>query len=196
MQAHELAPPIVDELLYVRDELVAAQQNYEATRTQRLAATAEIAYRDELVDRAVTHLADAALQACDGRRDAPLFKFLFPIDLNVAIASTAGHRQNEFVRGLIGRLEEDPRCQPLVELTAEVKARQTELEGALARREACFEPESRAVARRNEAIEAACRGYNRCHARLQLCRVDPLLIESLYPVLTHHPTVDPEGFET
>src|SRR5690606_11742410 len=171
----------------------AAQHSYDASRTQRLAATAEIAYRDELVDRAVTQLAEAALASCQGQRDAALYKFLFPIDLRVAIASTAGPRQNEFVRGLIGRLEEDPRCRPLAEPTAAVKARQAELEYALSRREACFEPESRAVMRRNEAIEAACRGYNRCHARLQLCRVDPLLIDSLYPVLTFPGAGDPEA---
>lgn len=194
METHALAAPIVEELRGARQELEQAQTNYEETRTARLAATAEITYRDDRVDSAVVTLADEALVLFE-QRDAAGYRRLFPVEPQMAIASTAGNRQHEFVRALIAELRSGAEYAPLGAHANVLTHCQDELEQALARRESRFVPEAQAVARRSEAIAAACRAYNRCHARLQLLRVDAVLLESLYPILSHGRPYDMEGVE-
>ncbi len=183
LQAHELAPPIVEELAFVHERLVEAQAEFERARTQRLTATAEITYRDDLVDAAVLNLSREALHLADGDRQNETYLHLFPVEPQTAIASTGGNRQHDFVRQLLERLEAAQYAvlKPHADL---LRRRQRELEGALEAREACFAPESAAIAHRTEALDEACRCFNRSYSRLQLLRVDNVLLESLFPVLS------------
>jgi hypothetical protein len=74
-----------------------------------------------------------------------------------------------------------------------IEHRQQALEEALAERELRFQKETDATRRRNEALDEACRAYNRSFSRLQLLFRDGARIESLYPNL---PPLRPGEHET
>lgn len=177
------AESIRAELEQWRLELWEAQEAFEVAYTERLAATAEVAYRDDVLDHSVLNLADEALRMLPSGPSDHRYLKLFPVAPRDAIASTASHRQNRFVRDLIETLRTEPSLGPLQSHAALLEQRQVSLEGALEEREAMFIAETQATRRRNEALDEACRAYNRSFSRLQLLFRDGNRIESLYPNL-------------
>ncbi len=183
LRSHELAEPIAFELEYCLSELESAQHQYEEALTRRLAATAEVSFRDEGVDEAMMTLAEELLRLVNGNRNDTRYTALFPVAPSEAMASTAGNRQHEFVRRVIEQLDADVNLSSLASHAAKLKQQQALLEDAIATRDACFDPETKAARKRSEAIDQACRSYNRSFPRLQLHCSNGALIDSIYPTL-------------
>lgn len=183
MQCHELAVPIARELDQCRSELLAAYAEYEDALTRRLAATAEVSLRDQLVDETVLTLADELLRVVNNDRQHPRYVAVFPVSPSEAMSSTAGNRQHDFVHDVVSKLRADPTLRALGSHADRLAERQAALEHALSEREHCFSPEATAARRQSEAVEQACRAYNRSLPRLQLLYPHAPLIESMYPAL-------------
>lgn len=180
---HALAEPIARELDQCARELCDVQSSYEEAHTERLAATAEVSYRDERVDEAVTILAKEVLRIVKDDRGDARYVALFPISPGEATASTAGARQHEFVHRLIAELRRNPGVQLLAAHADKLSLRQSELEQAMTVRDRCFAAEGALTRRLSEALDQACRSYNRTFSRLQLLCSNGPLIESMYPAL-------------
>jgi hypothetical protein len=183
LSAFSDAASIAQEIDQARSELAEAQERFEVAYTERLAATAEVSYRDDVLDAAVLNLADEALRAFPEQRNDPRYLLLFPIAPIEAVASTASHRQSRFVHQLVATLQNEAAMAPLAAHGQVISKRQAQLEAALAQREERFQQETLATRRRNEALEEACRTYNRSFSRLQLLFRDGRRIQSLYPNL-------------
>lgn len=192
LQRFEEAASIADELEQWRTELADAQEQFERAYTERVAATAEVSYRDGVLDQAVLNLAQEASRFLPGGHDDEHYHALFPVAAAEAVSSTASHRQHRFVHELVTTLRSDRSLGPLQSHAALIEQRQHALEEALAERELRFQGETTATRRRNEALDEACRAYNRSFSRLQLLFRDGARIESLYPNLPGVRTPDSE----
>lgn len=192
LHSFEQAFSIALELEQWRTELAEAQEQFERAYTERLAATAEVSYRDDVLDQAVLNLADEAARFLPLGHEDERYRALFPIAPDEAVASTASHRQHRFVHELVATLKGDRALGPLQAHAALIEQRQRALEEALSEREVRFQAETDATRRRNEALDEACRAYNRSFSRLQLLFRDGARIASLYPNLPGVRTPDSE----
>jgi hypothetical protein len=193
LQRFEDASSIANELDARRQELAHAQEAYDHAYTARLAATAEVSYRDDLLDEAVLNVAEEALRFLPGGKEDARYQALFPIEPADAVASTASQRQHRFVHALVQTLRDDRTLGPLQPHATLIEQRQQALEETLAERELHFQREMEATRQKNEALDEACRAYNRSFSRLQLLFRDGARIASLYPNLAPARAVDPEG---
>jgi hypothetical protein len=190
LQKFETATAIVSELEQCRSELSSAQEAFEIAYTERVAATAEVSYLDEVLDQTVLNLAAETARLLPGGSDDERYRALFPVAAAEALASTASHRQHRFVHHVLENLRSESAFGPLRSHAALIEQRQHALEASLAERELRFQAEASATRRRNEALDEACRSYNRSFSRLQLLFRDGARIESLYPNLPSLRTPD------
>lgn len=168
-----------------RVELGAKYGEYLDARELRVAASAELAYVDGLLDGDVRGLAREALVLTAGKTDDPRYRTLFPITAAQATKPVGGDAQERFVRGVIDVLTNDDTLAPLRPHADRLQARLDALNAALAQREDLYVPEARARTAYHIALEHARRTYNLCHAHLTLLFPDdPALVESFFRPLS------------
>jgi hypothetical protein len=165
----------------VRGQLAAAAELLAQAREQRVAASAEIRYLDEVLDSTVMDLArEVAVLTRNDRKDERHRK-LFPSAPSELVKPIAGEVQDRFVRSLINRLREDADYASLARYADALQVQQAALSEAVQKREALYVPEAKAEAEmavaRSRAVERHRETY---HRMLLLFPSDRALVESFF----------------
>jgi hypothetical protein len=154
---------------------------YAEAREQRIAASAEIAYLDTLVDEAVMNASRELLVLTGGDAQDPRYLKPFPTAPSAALKPVGGASQDRFVKGVITRFKEDPDLAPLAGHGTKIEAAQGDLDKGLAQRNDFYVKEAMALADRRIALDDARRLYNLTYPRLQLIFPNkPALVESFF----------------
>jgi len=173
--------PLATEITAARDALNAANGAWEEARAQRVAATAEIEYRDELLDAAAMQLSRTALALVEGDTTDPRYRTLFPIAPSTAMRPVADDAQTRFVTALLARLEADEAFVDLAIHAPTIRQRAEAVANAINGREALYVAEATASTARAITADAARRAYNLMYPRLQLMFPgDERLVESFF----------------
>jgi exonuclease VII small subunit len=175
-----------------RARLDKANEAYEQSVEERVAATALIGHLDSLVDEGVAAIARDVAVITANRPDDPFYKALFPVAPSTATGPVASESQNRFVKALVDRIESDSRYESLRGRTATLKQAQAEIDGALSRREELRTPELRAAADLQAALESARRAYNKLYPRLSLLFESKSYIETFFATIKKPGKTDEE----
>ncbi len=163
-----------------RTTVKAAAEAFSKVQEQRTAATAEIVWRDDQLDRSVIGLSRALLARLDGDRKAPLYQGLFPRAPSTLMAGQADDKQNRFVRALLGTLTTDAQYADFRTRTEAIAASADAVDDAIRARDVLYVQEAQALAKLNQVAAAARRFYNQLYPRLQLIEEDDTLVESYF----------------
>jgi signal transduction histidine kinase len=163
-----------------RSRLDKANEAYEQSVEERVAATALIGHLDSLVDEGVAAIARDVAVITANRPDDAFYKALFPVAPSTATAPVASESQNRFVKALIDRIQSDSRYESLRGRAATLKQAQSDLDAALSRREELRTPEQRTAADLQAALESARRAYNKLHPKLSLLFESKSYIETFF----------------
>lgn len=161
-----------------------AQTRWLASRDERVAATAELAYLDTLLDAAVGSIAREVLVLTGGDRNDARYRKLFPEAPSHAMRGVGNASQDQFVLGLVSRLEEETDLASLKPHAKRIRRAQDDLAAARKRRDELYVAETKAAADLAIVLEDACRAYNQVYPRLQLLfAADTALVESFFPAI-------------
>jgi len=167
-----------------RSALTTTNEAWKQAVEERVAASAEVAYLDSLLDAAVADLAREVVVLVRSDRADPRYRKLFATPPSSAMRPVANETQDLFVQNLIQRLGEDADLASLRPHADKLTQRRDALKGALARRSSLYLPETKTAADRNQALDAARRLYNQMPAQLTLAiGNDRALIDSFFAPL-------------
>jgi hypothetical protein len=175
-QTQPLAPAI-DAL---RAKVAAADDASAHAVEERVGATAELDYRDGLLDGCVAGLARETLVLTNGDRSDPRYTKLFAVAPSAGMKPTAGDVQARYVKAILARLAEDADLAPLKPRAVEIEAALAAVVEAEQRREGLFVAETKATVERRMVLDEARRAYNRTAAELTLILDDVALVDSYF----------------
>ena len=191
-----------DEAAQVRGALCKKREAYIEALDERLALSAEIAYLDACLDRAVLVGLRRDLTAVATDRPAMEKKLFAGVSPRIGMRPIGGEAQEHYVAGIIARLESDPDLAPLAAHAARLRKRLEYLNEALAKRREVRIKERLALGDLEEETEHASLYYNRMHPQLKLLFPNDLpLVESFFfdlratPSPTPSAPPEPEGGE-
>jgi len=165
-----------------RVALTERNERWQQAVEERVAATAEITYRDEQLDTLIAALARELLVLTNGDRNHATFRKLMPTSPTLAIRSIGGDVQTRYVKTELAVLNDDPDFVSLKGFAAPIEKAQAALEQAQSRRSELGIPESRAHTDRQLAIDEARRFLGRARAQLTLLfPEDKNLVKSFFP---------------
>lgn len=171
-----LAPEIDAERTRVRE----AEERWLEARELRVAATAELEFRDGELDRAVADLARHALALVQGRRDDDRYRQLFAVRPAKGTAPVGGDVQERYVRTILAHLSQEP-WAALREHEKPIEDALEALRSVEARRAELYVPEQMAASERIAMFDQARRAYNAMHSRLRLLFPErDALVESFF----------------
>ena len=157
-----------------------AADNYEQAQEERMAASAEVEYRDHLVNAGVADLSRKALVETSNDRKDPFYVRLFPTSPSEATRGVGDDRQNKYVTVLLEQLNNLSQYKLFAKEAKELGLWQQELETALEQRNKLYQKEAQAQIEWNIALDNARRAYNRVYFQLQLVFDNKALIESFF----------------
>lgn len=170
-----------DEAANVRVELCKKREAYVEALDERLALSAEIAYLDACLDRAVLVGLRRDLTAVAADRPAMEKRLFAGVSPRSGMRPIAGEAQEHYVAGIIARLESDPDLAPLASHAAKLRKRLEDLNAALAKRRELRIKERLALGDLEEETERSSLYYNRMHPQLKLLFPNDLpLVESFF----------------
>jgi hypothetical protein len=169
-----------DEAADVRSALCKKREAYIEALDERLALSAEIAYLDACLDRAVLVGLRRDLTSFADRpgMEKKLFAGVSP---RSGMRPIGGEAQEHYVAGIIARLESDPDLTPIASHATRLRKRLEDLNEALAKRRELRIKERLALGDLEEETEHASLYYNRMHPQLKLLFPNDLpLVESFF----------------
>lgn len=175
------ASPVVQELSRHRSALRSSWDTYEDAHEDRIAATAEIEYRDAKVNACVMTVARHVHAMVDGDTRDPRYVKVFSEAPSDALKPVGGTPKAEFIRGVVRVLETDESFESLRPHAAIIQRAQAELDGAVRRRSELQVIENTAWSAFQIELDAAREAYNRSqHHFALLFPKDKALVESFY----------------
>jgi len=167
-----------------------AREAWDEAREARLAASAELLYLDEEVDRALIDAGQTLYLQVGRDRNAPAYRKLFPVSPTQMGADLGSDRQDRWVTGVIDDVRTDGAYAALRPMADALAGHLDRLRAARARREELYVKEAQARAALLTVADDARRFYNGLYHRFMTALPDrPRLVESLFPKLTA--TADP-----
>lgn len=152
----------------VRTNLRDQAETHAEAREARVAASAEIVYRDSELDAAVANLVREVMVHTKGRRDHQMYIKLFAQSPSMLTMGVADAKQAVFVKTLLDILRSDAQFANFTAQTELLEQRNTALQQAIGQRDELYVPESHASANLRVAMDQAKRIYNLAYPRLQL----------------------------
>ena len=157
---------------------------HEDALVRRMAATQEVAYRDELLDEAVMRLSRRMLERVDGRRDDPRYRAVFVEAPSRAMKPRGGERQRAFVEAVLEAARGDEEAEALQPLLQDVADKAEALGRATEQRAKRAAEVLTARQRLQATVEAAQAVYNEAYLKLRLrLPGQRALVESFFPTL-------------
>lgn len=187
-----------------RGKLRDKSENYAEAREMRVAASAEIVYRDSELDAAMAGLVRSVLVKTQGRRDHEMYVKLFPQSPSVLMLGQADNKQDVFVKTVLDILRNDAQFADFAAEADSLERSSTALQQAVEQRDALYVPESHASADLRVAMDQAKRVYNLAYPRLQLLFPNQRgLVESFFADLSaksaasnHSDIAEPQDLST
>lgn len=159
----------------------AADDAWRTARAARLAAGAEVSYRDARLDAQVLRLSEELRGYLGVGCDDPQLRAILPLAPTVAMAEVGGDAQTAFVTQVLANFAQRPElARAFADHLRAIEASQAGLEQALDACAAQYQAEAQAQVGRAMALESARRMYNITHARLSLALNDAELLESFF----------------
>jgi hypothetical protein len=179
-ETQELASPVDEARARVR----AADDAWQQAREERVAASAEVAYRDEVLDATMARLVREVLVLTGGRYDDERYRRLFPSAPSTVMRQLASAGQSRYVRTVMAILQETPELEEMRGHVGGLQEALAGLDDALAKRDSLYVPEAQALAERRVALDVARRLFEQTYfeLRLRLPR-RTALVESFFPDL-------------
>jgi hypothetical protein len=172
---------IVQDLSSHRALLRSSWDTYEDAHEERIAATAEIEYRDGLVNACVMTVARHVHAVVDGNTRDPRYVKIFSEAPSDALKPVGGTTKAEFIRGVVHVLETDEAFEALRPHAAIIERAQAEFDESVRRRSECQVIENTAWSAFQIELDAARDAYNRSqHHFALLFPKDKALVESFY----------------
>lgn len=173
------------EMRALRGELRELRDVYEEAHDERVAATAEIKYRDEVLDASVMTLSRQAGALVDGDTSDARYRALFPSAPSTQMKPVGGASQGAYVKAILATLAENDDLEALRPYGKDVARALEALDTATRARDTLQVTEDRAstalAIKQSEAREA----YNHSWHRLNvLFPKDKALVESFFRTLT------------
>jgi hypothetical protein len=173
--------PLAKDVLTARATVRAAVDAWEEAREERMATTAEVQYRDAIVDRRVMDLSRDVSATVGGRQDDPRFRKLFPSAPSSALKPVGGEAQGRFILGVLHALKDDAAYKPFAARAKAIREGLDALDEAEDRRRDAFVAEARARAEVVAAVAVAQRSYNALYHQVALkFPDDDALVESFF----------------
>jgi len=187
---------MVKELDAVRDDLHSKDNAWKNAREQRIAATAETEFLDDLLDESVMSLSREVLVLTKNDRNSPVYKKLFPMAPSSAMDPVTADEQSVYVKGIVSRLKEDGDYEKLAHYADSIDGHFNVLSSAIKKRDELYMPESRASTDRNIALDKARRVYNLMYPRLQIALPEhPELVETFFANISRRSSAKEEPSE-
>ncbi len=175
------ASPVVQELSRHRALLRSSWDTYEDAHEERIAATAEIEYRDGRVNACVMTVSRHVHAMVDGNTRDPRYVKIFSEAPSDALKPVGGTTKAEFIRGVVRVLETDPAFESLRPHAALILRAQVEFDESVRRRSESQVIENTAWSAFQIELDAAREVYNRSqHHFALLFPKDKALVESFY----------------
>lgn len=176
--------PVSREILALYTRVAEKRDAWEAARDERMAATAEIGYRDALVDGSVMTLSRQCLALVNGKTDDPRYRTLFPSAPSDRLKPVGGSVQDAFVQGVLRALE-GPDYEALAPFKAPIAEASDNLAAAIARRARLQVAEDAAANALAIELGLAREAYNQAWHQLNVVfPKDKALVESFFRTLT------------
>ena len=164
-----------------RATLRRCEDAYDDALDAKVAATAEVTYRDGRLDRAVAALARDVNAVVDGRTDDPRYQRIFLVSPSEGMRPRGGPEQDRFVQNVLATLEKDDDFADLRKHAVPIGACQRELDEAVARRAGLELAEKRAGRELDIAAAEARDTYNQMAHRVALVYPkDAALVDSFF----------------
>jgi hypothetical protein len=191
-----------EEAAQVRAQLCKKREAYIEALDERLALSAEIAYLDACLDKAVLVGLRRDLTVLTSDRPAIEKKLFAGVSPKSGMRPIGGEAQEHYVTGIIARLEADADFAPIASHAAKLRKRLHDLNDALAKRRELRIKERLALGDLEEETEHASLYYNRMHPQLKLLFPNDLpLVESFFfdlrapSAAASPPAIEPEANE-
>lgn len=182
LQPFAEAVQLQKEATSLRVRLSEKHERWQQAVEERVAATAEITYRDEQLDLLISSLAREALVLTNGDRTHPTYRKLMPTSPTLAMKSIASDTQTRYVKTVLAVLKDDADLAALEGFVPALETAQAALESAQARRAELGVPESRAHTDRQLVVDEAQRFLGLARAQLTLLfPSDKNLVKSFFP---------------
>lgn len=171
--------PLAAEVDAARREVAAADDAWKEARETRVAATAELGYLDDRLDRLMIALSQTVLIEAGGKRKSDKHKKLFPVAASEAMKPEGASEQAAFVGKVLEQLA-TPEYESVRSHAAPIAGAFEALAGSERRRDALYVPEATALGQREAALDRARRTYNLASARLMLIFPDERTLVDSY----------------
>lgn len=176
--------PVAREIAALRTRVRDRNESWEAARDERMAATAEIGYRDALVDGCVMTLSRQCLASVNGKADDPRYRTLFASAPSERLKPVGGTEQDNFVKGVLLALD-GAGYEDLAHHKALIVEANDNLNDALARRNKLQVTEDAAANALAIELDLARSAYNQAWHQLNVVfPKDKALVESFFRTLT------------
>ncbi len=173
------------EMRALRGELRELRDVYEEAHDERVAATAEIKYRDEVLDASVMMLARQANALVNGDTSDARYRALFPSAPSAQMRPVGGPSQRAYVKAILATLSDGDVLAPLQPHRSEIAKAQEALDLAVEARDTLQVTEDRASTALSIKLSEAREAYNHAWHRLNvLFPKDKALVESFFRTLT------------
>jgi len=164
-----------------RADLRRCEERWEDALDERVAASAEVLFRDQRLGEAVAALARDVNVLVGGRTDDARYQRLFLTTPSAAMRPVAGPDQERFVRNVLHVLESDDAFVHERKHAAAIRAGQEALDEAIARRDTLQLAEDRARRELDIATGEARTLYNQMGHRVALAYPgDDVLVDSFF----------------
>lgn len=180
VRSHPQALPFKAAVEAARTQLKADDDAWEEAQEMRVAATADLTYRDALLDAELVSLGLQARALVNNKVTDERYMRLLPSTPAKAAEGVVDDVQNRFVAHVVSQLENGTDFPSLKPQAAVLKKLHAEATAAFARREAAFIPENQAMVARRTTLMRAQRTYNGMFPQLQVTLGDSALAESFF----------------
>lgn len=185
LKSRPLSQPMIKDVAGARAVLREKLEAWEELVEERLAASAEIVYRDRAVDGTVMALARDVNVMVNGKTGDPRYLKLFPTAPSQALKPVGGETQGRFVLGVLKRIKDDADYKSVAKHAKPIREALDALDGAEAQRSELMVSEAAARSELVAATIAAQRVYNETWHKLSLLFTDDdALVESFFLTLS------------
>lgn len=180
LSSRDYLGPIADEVAVHRQALKSAMDGAKTALEKRMAATAEIEWRDTQLDRAVMNLSLTVLAKVGNNRKDPLYQGLFPIAPSTAMKGTANDSQTQFVGAILSVHAQNGRYAQFDTEVETIEAAADAVDQAITERDKRYVEEATTNRNLAQVTGTVRRFYNQLHPRLLILEDDRDLVESFF----------------
>jgi hypothetical protein len=186
LEGHPMTAPLAREIQAELDRLRPAAQAYQQALASRRAASSELDYLDNVLDRLVLDLAIDLLGAREGDRLHPDYRALFERSPGEAMAGAATPDQDRYVLGVLSALEARLELSDMHDRVPAIRDALAHVITCRDRRQELYMEESRRAVAIQLARESAARLYNSMYSRVfVLLPQQERLVASFFSSPTH-----------